>query len=143
MFTREYVRMCRKSKDLQVNWRPESGDWWYVGARDLICPIIYQEVGGKLQWSDIEHQYNLPRDIDLYGIVWLPRIDQLQGMIMENTTAKYDELIEGFLYFMKTLSDPAIQNPAQLWLGYYMYATQQKNWKEGRWVKETESVIEQ
>lgn len=132
--SRSYVKMCRYAQYLQALWEPKQDDWWHVGARDVFAQIKKTVINGEEKWMDFERNYFLPRDINLYGIVWLPRVDQLQEMLKYLSEEKkpkksINNKIKNFCSAYETdknLSDE------KMWLMYYMAKKFKKVWKEGR-----------
>ena len=136
--SRSYVKMCRNAQDLQRSWKPEENDWWHIGARDVIDQIGKIKIYGKEKWTGGEKSYHLPEDIALYGIVWLPRTDQLQKMtgniceknfLSEQINAKVEK-------FCKDHDITEKLSHEKIWLIYYMAKKFNRIWSEGRWVKQ-------
>ncbi|MCD6461106.1 hypothetical protein J7L67_10625, partial [bacterium] len=100
-------------------------------------------INGEEKWMDFERNYFLPRDINLYGIVWLPRVDQLQEMLKylseeKKSKKSINNKIKNFCSDYETdknLSDE------KMWLMYYMAKKFKKVWKEGRWVKQKNMAL--
>lgn len=133
--TRSYLRMCREAMEIQAQWVAENGDWWHVGARDLFSAVLMVDKNSKYKWKDSERFYDLENDIGLFGIVWLPRQDQLQRMILRQSGESCMELLEKITFFSKQIEFEDSPTMEKLWLMYYMFITEGKIWKDGRWVK--------
>ena len=143
--SRSYVKMCRNAQELQTSWIPEKGDWWHIGAKDNYAQIDDIIINGEKKWTDGEKNYYLPYDIDLYGIIWLPRQDQLQkmsGFMIEgkNISKHINSIINDFCEHYNTEENLTFE---KMWLMYYMAKNYKKIWKEGRWVKQKISLISQ
>lgn len=145
--TKFYVKMCRYARILQDGWRPQSGDWWHVGARDLFSPILRVEYDGQVKWRDSENEYLIPRDIQLYGIVWLPRQDQLMRFIYPQRKKEYEPMtanyfkLERVLSFSRYIDFEYDLSMEKLWLMFFMAWKCKKIWKDGRWMKD-QKVLE-
>ena len=53
----EYINMCRKAKELQKMWKPETGDFYKLSGHFITCIVLKNSL------------------IDV-NATWLPRIDQ-------------------------------------------------------------------
>ncbi|MDX9701612.1 MAG: hypothetical protein RBU23_01070 [Candidatus Auribacterota bacterium] len=139
--TKSYVKMCRYARDLQEGWRPQSGDWWYVSARERFSPILRITYGQEIKWRDCESEYLLPHDIGLYGIVWLPRQDQLfrrlysQQNQPEADLACQSDIEQRIFEFGKYLGGESNYSAEKLWLLFFMASKYKRVWKDGRWIK--------
>jgi len=136
--SRSYVKMCRKAQVLQRSWIPEEKDWWHVGARDAFEQIKKIAGNGIEKWTGGEKYYYIPQDIVLYGIVWLPRADQLKkmsGYICEGK--KLNKTINSKISeFCSACEIEENLSEEKMWLIYYMAKNFNKIWVEGRWIKQ-------
>ncbi len=131
--SRQFVRMCRHARVLQKEWIPENGDWLYIGARDVCSPIILTEQAGVSKWSDSGKFYNLPEEKELYGIVWLPRQDQIQQRIKQKYNQSYSVIAERFMEFILEYEDNVELGFEQRWLRFYIFLTEGRLWIDGKW----------
>jgi hypothetical protein len=68
----------------------------------------------------------------LNGVVWLPRQDQLQGML------EYDDdwcFIKDFEVFVQNTSSKMYNGFEQLWLAFVMSEKYNKKWDGKEWIK--------
>ena len=131
--SRQFVRMCRHAKGLQIDWIPKNGDWLYVGARDTCSPIILTGYSGIPKWTDSANFYDLPDETELYGIVWLPRQDQIQKLIRQEYNQPYLSMAEQFMEFSLKYEVDVDLGFEQRWLRFYMFLTEFKLWVDGKW----------
>ena len=74
--SKEYIRMCERAEEIQKNWRPAVEDDVYIHSFETVS-FIKNEVfyKGYFIWG-------FPTQITKEDLIWLPRQDQLQEMIM-------------------------------------------------------------
>jgi len=119
----EYVRMCKKAKEIQKVWNPENGDFYF----DLVNERVYSYCS-----SAIGKGYT---GID----VWLPRQDQLQEMITDGLAWKhvlFDEFVRNQEANWITGEIKNFGSFEQLWLAFVMYRKFNKIWDGEKWVEE-------
>jgi len=136
-----YVRMCdhpkiQQSRNLQV------GDFYFSSIENevLISYIEYHQgyiVKHPEQWDYLNGR----------KIIWLPRQDQIQEIIL-NSTDKFDTSIRqitllcNFAYFCGARNEDAQgrsnvsirkESLEVLWLAFYMYLIHKKTWDGDEW----------
>lgn len=140
----QYIEMCRKAVKVQENWRAKSGDIFayhsdnsfsdnfglYVGdipGRNLKSRHFIRDAGGiKKPLKEI------PTDL-----IWLPRQDDLQGMVVIEKSewfltgiATYDTY--GFSKEIEYYSH--FDSFEKLWLCFVMEKKYNKIWDGSEWV---------
>ncbi len=143
--SKSYVEMCGHARCLQDNWVPQSGDWCYISAYERFSPIVRIAYEQGVKWRDCVAEYVLPQDVRLYGIVWLPRQDQLVRLVyplqMEPVS---DEMFRHnrrqIHYFESYLDSTGSCSIEKLWLMFLMASRYSKYWKDGRWLKDQKLV---
>jgi len=128
----KYMLMCEKATDIQRRWKCEQGDWVYwkkklekvrvgihvVGSR--IIPINNDRYSYHVQRND----YNSYDYAERKDIIWLPRQDQLQGMILEMFNP-YIHLDEFYKFADKHFDFGSLE---QIWLLFVMNYIDEKGW---------------
>src|SRR4030042_4338637 len=75
-----YIKMCESIEEIQEQWQPEFGDFYVSMSLGLTSPC--QPIT-----NDLEKRVSYLKTIKA---VWLPRQDQLQGMVIENYATPWD-----------------------------------------------------
>ena len=137
-----YINMC-DCEEIQSQWKPKWGDWYYYDdyedAEDNI--VVLEKTHQMIDWVKEERQfyakYKHPR--------WLPRQDQLVEMIggyqdQLSSLATLATLVDvsGKIDVAKhPLLEPAewrrFESLEQLWLAYVMFRNFGKTWDGERW----------
>ena len=122
--SKEYIEMCRKAVEVQELWSPISGDVSYL--MDIDCVSI---------WS-----YGLYKTDISCAEIWLPRQDQLQDMVGEDTDYHTLMKFDTWVFTLARIYDDIIIEKfsmEQLWLAFVMHEKYGKKWDGEDWVKET------
>ena len=122
----EYIEMCEKALKLQRDWTPQKWDIFY-----------HPSMGVGVLDDNIRN-----RSIDTWkDLIWLPRQDQLQGMVKNSYFFACDdfELVELFYNFV-WLENPqwdklGILSMEQLWFAYYYDLKYCKRWNGEGWIE--------
>ncbi|KKM20144.1 hypothetical protein LCGC14_1648460 [marine sediment metagenome] len=147
----EYILMCKKAKEIQKLWNHERGDFFVREKeyyRDTPFVIDFHKKIFNAHWFKKDEKF-----------IWLPRQDQLQGIIIklyEDNTEKDDYqirykrellnwMINSFDSFVKqNVGKPYKSNDSypdnlesmeQLWLAFVMKEKYQKTWNGKDWEK--------
>lgn len=140
--TKLYVDMCEKSSEIQGLWKPEMGDWfhaectdWQIGQAGFAYEGKVNEVP-RVMYDGKPIPY-LTAELSAEGwlhekLIWLPRQDQLQGMI------KWDSIFiikRGDTYFRRSCGTNYEQGKSleQVWLAFVMKEKYNKTWKDETW----------
>ena len=122
--SQEYVKMCDEAEEIQRRHHPNPYiDGWFPNG--IIVPRIGR--GGDAVWA-----------LTCEGYVWLPRQDQLQGMV--KTTSIEDLMLDFISFTSRHLDNPftdyarKFTSMEQLWLAYVMRRKFDKVWSGNRWV---------
>jgi len=129
--SKEYIKMCEKAVEMQKlwNWRISPvGDYCWLGDEYLECAIFI---------------CTMPM-IQLEGRIWLPRQDQLQDMVDNNTLAWnlmvfYDwtntnhSLISPNDCRYQKINSAYYTSMEQLWLAFVMKEKYNKVWDGNDW----------
>ena len=143
-FTEKEIEMFGKAKELQADWRPQRGDWFYkVGwiseGMWLICVIT----GGTLwcagegmkiwEFKNRLVEFRVPENY-----IWIPSIERLQEMVWDSwdDIAKM-HLLCCFKDYAQSLydKDGKFASMKQLWLRLVMRERYQRRWDGKSWRK--------
>lgn len=136
--SKEYVRMCKKAKEIRKTWRLNAGDWLYSPFKN----VVVQSYGNNQKMTDEEKEIWL----------FLPRQDQLQGMVFQEDSQPIWTAIDCFHHFCYPYRDTCIlpitnkeceeqelyvekfKSMEQLWLAFVMYNKYNKKWNGEDWI---------
>lgn len=120
--SKEYILMCEKAVEIQNKWGWDTGDFYYAkyGIYTSTLDKNYAGVGKR----DVED-----RNRDEY--VWLPRQDQLQG-ILEYSFDRLHQLAHIF-YESSYQKDYTFTTLEQMWLTIVMAIKYNKSWNGTDW----------
>jgi hypothetical protein len=126
--TDNYMDMCRKAEEVQKLWKPKVGDFCY-GNKPVENYI--------LQYTDFE---NYPY-VKGGGLIWLPRLDQLFGMIDYQNADSYTSLSIVFYCLFEITRDRQLgaidyNSPEEVFLSSVMKANFKKSWNGKEWESE-------
>lgn len=142
--SKEYVDMCRKAVEVQRLWKAEVGDWFVtpIGKVDLFDKSFYIKENFICDHDIIENEL-----WERKKIYWLPRQDQLQGMVNISKIFGFYGLIETFNKFStgKTCAFGSenqciahlkqFKSMEQVWLAYIMWGKYDKKWDGQDWIE--------
>lgn len=128
----EYIKMCEKAVEVQDGWRPKIGDIYssstpQYGVQQNKIVIIESTKYHKFSKAKTSFRRRY--------MFWLPRQDQLQGMVTKFSEVKVAHIIINVDkmnedYFCK------FSSMEQLWLAFVMREKYNKNWNGEDWKEE-------
>ena len=145
-----YIDMCEKATEIQGEWDSQVGDW-YTPKRDLFEDnsgsewkiegenLVFKkgdiycagsdgfqgfESTGWCDWSGSIGDFSL--------LIWLPRQDQLQEMVVENYVS-HRKMFVCFGFYCAEYGDINYSGE-KLWLMFVMYKKHNKEWVNGDWI---------
>lgn len=157
----EYINMCTRATEIQKTWQPEPGDSFYIaeGSFSMGEPA---EIGESHYKGEIVHanELDVPKKDATYPVmengkwtttkdiyIWLPRQEQLQGMIdTTDPIILLDEFCSFIAYadwgmplyqinkYGKKPIDKVFTSMEQLWLAYIMQTKYHKTWDGVGWI---------
>jgi len=151
-FSEKYIKMCEEAKEIQEGWKIKEGDtiarvWWNrVWYREVIgfASLTFGDTWCRVVPSTYEFPVNNLQPAEGYkDFIWLPRQDQLQEMVKDDTKplrAQYIYLLGDFVAWWKNeISEKyAIKflTFEQMWLAFVMWKKYGKIWDEEKeeWV---------
>jgi len=126
--SKEYIEMCRKAVEVQGVWESKTGDWYFWS----------KAIGNKIRVV----QYDGKKDI---YCTWLPRQDQLQDMVREDTDYHTLMKFDTWVFTLARVYDDIIIEKfsmEQLWLAFVMHEKYGKKWDGEDWVKSPPTTAE-
>lgn len=124
-----YIKMCEKAEEITGKWNPhcrgQNDFWWAEVESDLngrgICMKI-SEMGAKTKY------------------IWIPRQDQLQEMVDDESSYPVSHQLLKIEAFFKTIDwwegkdgDHGEITWEQLWLAFVMKEKFNKTWDGAKW----------
>ena len=123
--TKEYILQCKRAIDVQRIWEPNGGDFYVIsvgGPKDVQI-VCYEN--WKYLYSQIVYRFG--------RYVWLPRQDQLQGMV-KNRWATIWGMFTGLQGWIRnTAIIHKNWSMEQLWLAFVMKEKFNKTWNGIDW----------
>jgi len=137
--TETYIKIS-DCPEVQGQWQPKEGDFYQLGCKRDKTPVIC--VLG-CHWDKCEGCCYEVDDLK-HECVWLPRQDQLQGMLNEyfeispqpNTYTLFT-FLHGFIediYIDKSYPCERFKTWEQLWLAFVMHELHGKVWDGDKWI---------
>jgi len=154
----EYVEMCKKAHEIQQH-DFERGDYFHIpkGTRytgeyegvtskdmtDIFMPqegryypftsVDYNGDDTVMYIGSVFSEYPFAEEYCISDVVWLPRQDQLQGMLSDDVGYLISKL--KMFFESRTVPDPC-GSMEQLWLAFVMHEKFNKTWNGNEWIKE-------
>ncbi len=160
--SKEYIEMCEKAEEIQKYFKATDEfdkvipSFVYDGYIDRISNLVYAPIRLRKDLNStsevivlsIEHERDEGRMFSelehpkvAETCIWLPRQDQLQGMVQCSsfyshvTNAKFQQFIMQEQSMVKFLYENREVSYEQLWLAYVMFEKFGKVWTGEEWVK--------
>ena len=118
-----YVKMCRKTVEIQKEWNPVSGDsFTYSEPKHKDGIVLFESSILNISgWKE-------------YGATWLPRQDQLQEMIKEKPAYSVPiGMVTGLHHYTYSREAKFVNSMEQLWLAFVMKEKYGKVWNGEDW----------
>ena len=136
--SKEYINMCEKAVEVQELRKPDDEEVWING--DFYTDDIIKRPTTPVNSCVFEDASDPP--CSMYNPIWLPRQDQLQGMLdyEENFSYPVSQMIFDIEEFYTTIkwwggkdSDHGEITWEQLWLAFVMKEKFNKTWNGTDW----------
>ena len=115
----KYIKMCEKAGEIQKQWlSKKAGDWHVLEGFNA------RIIGGSENMIIGNDFYNWDRDS-----IWLPRQDQLQGMMKDSKPLISEEK---FHEWFREIGASWTASWEQLWLGFVMHEKYGKVWDDSK-----------
>lgn len=155
--TENNVVICEKAEEIRKKCKYEEGDVFYTpfkyndesggsqASQNLITML--KNIGGRRYYGYAMKSYGFEvgsvfsedphgRLYKLEDVVWLPRQDQLQEMIVKVVDYETTAELEGkFHKFLVWLDEWDFASMEQLWLAFVMKEKYNKSWNGKEWVE--------
>ena len=146
--TKEYIKMC-DCPEIQERWKPQIDDIVYIKNTIHLWNQIEASNASSLSRANyfiaikkgghycILISNGLPNYLKKL-VIWLPRQDQIQMIMMKDYKNTLDMLCD--FYAVITVDQPTgfqrmfEVSMEQLWLVFYMFKKHQKKWDGKKWV---------
>jgi hypothetical protein len=136
--SRQYIQMCKRSKEIQNLWQPKAGDFYVDSGSKVLCWIP-----GSPKAPSIRKGFAVvPGDkvTRISPMYWLPKLDQLIET-SQFPGSGFRDISFVFYEWVKVPYGPDAQ-PAnkfftsleQLWLAFIMVKKFSKIWESGEWL---------
>ena len=133
--------MSEKAVEIQENWKPQCGDiFCFYGDPPILSknPVVYKVYQSKEE-GVVETDKLIPTELvrrfykNLY--IWLPRQDQLQGMVENHTwyglILKLNQFVEEVDFSQEANEFRSME---QLWLAFVYRELYNKVWNGEDWI---------
>ena len=146
-----YIKMCREAKEIQEVCKYEYGDIIHIVGSDV------ESRNGIYLYGSNGFKYGRHYHYEIYPgsfwqidegrttwyfhqdaiVIWLPRQDQLQEMVMGQSKFVQDNLYGLKAKWEQWLEyEPQRDSFEQLWLAFVMKEKYNKSWNRKIWIKE-------
>lgn len=131
--TKEFILQCEKAVEIQKQWELMSGDFFTRSLTDMVYTLDQGELD-NINGIDRDRCHKMPYFIWIGSKIWLPRQDQLQGMLKDKYSWSNNiphHLIWDFSSFVE--NHGRIKTMEQLWLAFVMQVKFGKVWNGKDW----------
>jgi len=128
--SKEYIEMCR-NRWVQDLWEPKVGD---VTNKGIILALHRHFTEKKRYFYYVTT--NQESGLYSYDLTWLPRQDQLQDMVREDTDYHALMKFDTWVFTLARVYDDKIIGKfsmEQLWLAFVMHELHGKKWDGEDW----------
>ena len=141
-----YIRMCGDADSIQKLWKPSDGDYYYLMSNNNLHTSIRTTSTSKpcCIWRGGEYKKKPPFDLHLYGLIWLPRQDQLLKLIFSKPHNNFESGNKKHNFISKMLSilnffqaNKNVSSIEQLLLKFIMKDKHNKTWSGNSWISYT------
>ncbi|MBU1169983.1 MAG: hypothetical protein KKD44_10515 [Proteobacteria bacterium] len=135
---RQYIQMCKRSKEIQSIWTPKAGDFYANSDNTVLCWIP-----GAPQSGIIKNGFKIEPGAKITRIdplVWLPKLDQLieisqvPGTNFRDITFVFYEWVKRPYAQKKQAANLFFSSLEQLWFAFIMTRKFSKAWTGEGWV---------
>ena len=129
--SKEYIKMCEKAKEVQKEWKTPGDNDCYIYTDEPIKVWFFP--------SDLRGRVSIGE----WKLIWIPRQDQLQEMVIGESNDFIGLLSKAFCWTKeyKTINNIAVyytskfNSMEQLWLAFVMEEKYNKIWNGKKWEK--------
>lgn len=130
----KYIKMCGKTEEIQELWNPQRGDFYSsMREKEGLLTQAHLDLVEFIPFGGIKRIK--------HDMIWLPRQDQLQEIVIKKDLEDYGasaELAHRFSRWVEKNCNIKHWNNSmeQLWLAFIMEEKYEKIWDSKEWVKE-------
>ncbi|OFY39626.1 MAG: hypothetical protein A2Z69_00325 [Bacteroidetes bacterium RBG_13_44_24] len=135
-----YVKQCWKAEEIQKEWKPQYGDyiwkdwsgtqWLNRSSFEILEESCQDRINELLEPDDVYPERGVPK------IWWLPRQDELQGMIAKHGEKSFALLEMLWNWWIKSENCVGYcESLEQLWLAFVMKEKFGKVWNGEDWIR--------
>ncbi len=130
----EYIKMCEKAEEIQEQWYPKCGDYVRLSNKDARVTIIVDSPtwnvndGRPDRFLTVAFPWSYGVNTDykkIHEMIWLPRQDQLQGIIGWRNDPYCGAMLSKFMRWYNE-NQIALPSMEQLWLSFVMLENHKK-----------------
>jgi hypothetical protein len=135
--SRQYIQMCKRSKEIQSLWQPKTGDFYADIGSEVHCYFPDSSKTGA-----IKSGFGITtgkKVTTISPLVWLPKLEQLieaaqvQGCCFRDTSFQFYEWVK-LPYGKGTIpANKLFISLEQVWLAFIMKTRFGKIWEDGGW----------
>ncbi len=135
--SRQYIEMCRRSKEIQSLWNPKAGDFYKGLTGDVLC-----YVPGTSKNETIRKGFEIKagnKVTTLSPLIWLPKLDQLieaaqiQGCCFRDISFQFYEWVKLPYGNSGTPANKHFTSLEQVWLAFIMNTRFARIWDDEMW----------
>ncbi len=135
--SRQYIQMCKRSKEIQSLWEPKAGDFYADMKDDVHCLSPDSQKAGM-----IRNGFGITsgkKVTTLSPLAWLPKLDQLieaaqiQGCCFRDTSFQFYEWVKLPYGTGGGPANKCFSSLEQVWLAFIMNTRFAKIWENGAW----------
>ncbi len=135
--SRQYIQMCKTSKEIQIKWQQTPGDL-FVNINNKVSFWTNQSSNS----FKIKNGFRIENENELIKIekfFWLPNLDQLIETAQIKEKSYRDISFDFFEWTKQEYSsdskpaDSIFESQEQLWIGYVMEKKFSKKWVNDTW----------
>lgn len=135
--SRQYILMCKRSKEIQSLWEPKTGDFYADINHEVHCyfpdPTRTETIKSGFGISSGK------KVTTLSPLAWLPKLDQLieaaqiQGCCFRDTSFQFYEWVKIPYGKGGTPANRYFSSLEQVWLAFIMNTRFSKTWADDEW----------
>lgn len=131
----QYIKMCN-CKEIQKEWKPKKTDIIFVKETEFLKEHWPSLIRLPLDYvaAIVDNEIKPPIGpwIDKKNLIWLPKQDQLQDMVLKNIN--FAEKISFLHCYLTRIKSDYINSIEQSWLSFLMSYNYNKEWDGEKWI---------
>lgn len=138
--TKAYIKKMKKANELQSLWQPKNGDFFFGRPEDFNDEDLDEGVYQYFECDDeyfctVPKYYNYKKKDweDDPEAVWIPRQDDMQGMLLYDTPYGMTKDFSEWCAELSVTMQERFTTLEQLWVGFYMFKNHNMVWTGKDW----------